>query len=79
MALSIKDSRTETAVRKLAEMKKISMTDAIRIAVESEIFHLRQELPLVDKLRAIGDQFMKQGKPTGELADKAFFDKLGGE
>lgn len=79
MGLSIKDSRTETAVRKLAEMKKISMTDAVRIAVENEIIHLRQELPLVDKLRAIGDKFLKQGEPTGELADKAFFDKLGGE
>jgi antitoxin VapB len=37
MALSIKDEETDALVRKLAERRKLSMTQAIKLAVSNEL------------------------------------------
>ncbi|MFN4355002.1 type II toxin-antitoxin system VapB family antitoxin [Parvibaculum sp.] len=77
MAFSVKDEATDAAVRKLAKLKKTGLTDAIRMAVENEIKRSAEEMPLVQRLKAIGDRYSKY-KKTGTKADKAFFDDLGG-
>jgi antitoxin VapB len=73
MAFSVKDEATDAAVRRLAELKHKSLTDTIREAVEKEYARTVGEVPLLDRLRAIGGSFATYPK-TGQKADKAFFD-----
>jgi antitoxin VapB len=76
MAFSIKDEATDAAVRRLAKLKNKSLTDAVREAAENEYRRARAEIPLVERLKAIGDRYAAYPK-TGEKADKAFYDQLG--
>lgn len=73
MAFSVKDEATDAAVRRLAKLKHKSLTDTVREAVENEYSRTVGEVPLIDRLRAIGDSFGTYPK-TGQRADKAFFD-----
>jgi antitoxin VapB len=77
MALSIRDEATDNAVRELARLKRKGLTETIREAVENELRRTRQAIPLVDRLKALGDEYKKYPE-TGERADKAFFDDLSG-
>lgn len=77
MAFSVKDEETDAAVRRLARLRKMGLTDAIRMAVENELRRAEGEVPLVQRLKSIGDRYARYRK-TGKKADKAFFDDLGG-
>jgi len=80
MAIHVKDPKTDALVRKLAEMRGIGITEAIREAVEETIAAekasskepvemLRRRLqPLFDEIDAYPS--------NGEQADKVFFDKM---
>ena len=74
MTFSVKDEATDAAVRRLAKLKHKNLTDTIREAVENEYSRAVGEVPLLDRLRAIGDTYARYPK-TGEHADKAFFDE----
>lgn len=76
MALSISDKATDAAVRQLARLKRKGLTETVREAVENELRRTRQSVPLVARLKALGDEY-KMRPETGEKADKAFFDDLG--
>ena len=78
MALSIRDKATDQAVRRLAEIKGKGLTETIREAVESELARAEREVPLIDRIRALQQEFAKYPK-TGLEADKAFFDELSGD
>ena len=78
MAFSVTDPATDSAVRRLAKLKNTTLTNAIREAVENEYQRTRQAVPLADRLQAVGDRFATYPK-TGEKADKAFYDDLGGD
>jgi len=83
MAIHVKDPKTDALVRRLAEMRGIGITDAIREAVEETlaaekaaarqpVAALRRKLqPLFDEM----DSYALDDKPV----DKAFFDTLWGE
>lgn len=77
MPLSIRDEATDNAVRELARLKRKGLTETIREAVENELRRTRQAIPLVERLRALGDEYMTRPE-TGEKADKAFYDDLSG-
>ncbi len=77
MAFSVTDPATDAAVRRLAKLKKTTLTSAIREAVENEYQRTRQAVPLPDRLQALADRFASYPK-TGETADKMFYDELGG-
>lgn len=80
MSIYIKDAATDKAVRKLAELRGVSLTEAIREAAEQA---LRDEYELRDadflaelhKLQAE----LAAYPPSGNKADKAFYDWLSGE
>jgi antitoxin VapB len=74
MALHIRDEETERLVRTLASLKKAGLTEAIRLAVESEL----KRIPLRDRIRPIQDRIAALANP-GLSADKAFFDELCGQ
>jgi antitoxin VapB len=79
MAFHIRDEATDKAVRRLAKLKRKTLTQTIREAVEHEYERARSEIPLIERLKPIQDQFASLRRPGGVPADKAFFDELSGD
>lgn len=79
MAFHVKDQATDEAVRRLARLKRKSLTETIREAVEHEYRRERDRVPLIERLRPIQERFSSLSRPGGLPADKAFFDDLSGE
>jgi antitoxin VapB len=77
MPLYIKDNTTADLVAQLAQLRGLSKQAAVKLAVTAELERAREAIPLRDrfaKLRAAHSL----PPPTGELADKEFFDDLSG-
>ncbi|HKM74664.1 MAG TPA: type II toxin-antitoxin system VapB family antitoxin [Stellaceae bacterium] len=79
MAFHIKDEATDKAVRRLARLKRKTLTETIREAVEHEYQRVHSEIPLIERLKPIQDELKSLSKPGGLPADKAFFDELSGD
>jgi antitoxin VapB len=79
MAFHIRDEATDSAVRRLAKLKKMSLTATVREAVEHEYERACRQVPFQEHVRAIQERFRGLGGPTGLTADKAFYDELSGE
>jgi len=79
MAFHIRDEATDKAVRRLAKLKRKTLTQTIREAVEHEYERARSGIPLIERLKPIQDQFASLRRPGGLPADKAFFDELSGD
>jgi antitoxin VapB len=79
MAFHVRDPATDGAVRRLAKLKRKSLTATIREAVESEYEREWRKLPLAERLKPIWDELDRISKPGGKSADKAFFDELSGD
>jgi antitoxin VapB len=77
VTLSIRDKITDKLVRVLAQKKRLGLTEAVRLAVTNELDRMEQEAPLRDRIAAIRRTVTARGR-TGEVADKTFFDDLGG-
>ena len=78
MPLYIKDDATAALVAELAGKRGISKQDAVRQAVQAELDRLAQAIPLRERIAAWRRQH-PMPPPTGQNADKAFFDELSGE
>jgi len=78
MGLSIRDAATERLVRALAKRKGVGLTEAVRLAVGTELQRLDSEPPLRDRIATIRRSIVARGR-TGKRSDKAFFDDLSGE
>lgn len=74
MALHIRDEETDELVRRLAEIRGVGLTEAVRDAVKGEL----DRIPLWEKLRPMREWYASL-PDTGLKADKAFFDELSGE
>ena len=70
MTIYVKDPATSSAVRELAQLRGVSLTEAVRHAVESALRAERRKT-LPQRLDAIAR--------SGKEADKAFYDSLSGE
>jgi len=79
MAFHVRDTATDEAVRRLAKLKKKSLTATIREAVEQEYEPERRKIPLAERLKPIQDRVKALSKPGGLPADKAFYDDLSGD
>jgi len=79
MAFHVKDEATDKAVRRLAKLKRKTLTATIREAVEHEYEHVRSEIPLIERLKPLQDELRSLSKPGGLPADKAFYDELSGD
>jgi antitoxin VapB len=79
MAFHVKDAATDEAVRQLAKLKRKTLTETIREAVEHEYARVRFEILLNERLKSIQEELKSLSKPGGLPADKAFFDELSGE
>lgn len=78
MPLHIRDEVTSQLVRTLARRRGIGLTEAVKTAVENELKREADASPLVERIAALRQSVLAL-RPTGETADKAFFDALSGE
>jgi antitoxin VapB len=73
MPLYIKDDRTARLVNKLAKLRRISKQDAVR-----ELDRASEAIPLRERFATLR-RALPLPRPTGQIADKTFFDELSGE
>jgi hypothetical protein len=78
MAFSIKDTRTEAAVRWLAKLQNMSLTDVVRNAIENERNRMRNDVPLPERLAVLSELYRSYPEIENQ-ADKVFFDGLTGD
>ncbi len=78
MALYVKDEATARLVTELARQRGLTKQDAVRLAVTAELERAARAIPLRDRLARLRAAHPLP-PPTGERADKAFFDALSGE
>jgi antitoxin VapB len=79
MSFHVRDPETDRAVRRLAQLKGKTLTETIREAVEHEYAAVTGHPPLIERIKAIQEEFRKLRRPGGLPADKAFFDELSGD
>lgn len=74
MTIYVKDPKTDKAVRKLAKLKGITLTEAILIAVEAQL----EKEKLEDREAAVDRIIAKfvSWPNSGLKADKEFYDSL---
>ena len=84
MAFHIRDAETNTAVRKLAAITGLSLTETVRRAAEAELARLnaleatKDRRPFLEKIKDIQDELAAYPR-TGFKADKEFYDWLSDE
>jgi antitoxin VapB len=78
MPLYIKDDTTARLVGEFAKLRGVSKQDAVKIAIQAELDRAAKAIPLRDRFAALR-QAHPLPPPTGNVADKAFFDDLSGE
>jgi antitoxin VapB len=78
MPLYIKDDATARLVTQFAKLRGVSKQDAVKLAVQAELDRAADAVPLRDRFAALR-QAHPLPPPTGQAADKAFFDDLSGE
>ncbi|GIL02048.1 MAG: hypothetical protein BroJett030_19470 [Alphaproteobacteria bacterium] len=78
MPLSIRSEAVNRLAQALADRKKVSKTEAVRIALENEMRRLEEQVSLWDRLKPLRDRVASYPL-TGAKADRAFFDELSGD
>jgi antitoxin VapB len=78
MALHIKDAEATDAVRELARLRGITLTEAVKFACREALSRDRRRLPAAERLSEIHAR-VRAARPTGRKADKGFFDKEWGD
>ncbi len=77
MVLHVRDAETDALVRELAQRRGISLTEAVREAVESALEQDRLRISLWDSTADLRERVAAH-PATGLSADKSFFDDLSG-
>ncbi len=78
MALNIKDRATEDAVRALAKATGLSITDAVREAVEEKLMRTPSEKDRIFReLMAIGDRMSQYTIVDDRSIDEMLYDENG--
>ncbi len=78
MPLYIKDDETAELVGKLAKLRGLTKQAAVKMAVNAELDRTVKVTPLRERFAALRAAHPLP-PPTGDVADKAFFDDLSGE
>jgi len=78
MPLCIEDDATTRLVDQLAQMRGVSRQDAVKMAVTAELARMADAVPLRERFARFRATHPLP-PPTGEIADKAFFDDLSGD
>jgi antitoxin VapB len=78
MALNIRSEEVNRLAEALARVKRTTKTEAVRLALEGELKRASAALPLRERVRDLQARILSY-PPTGDEADKAFFDALSGD
>lgn len=78
MAFHVRDKATDALVRQLARKRGVGLTEAIRLAVDSELKRAEAATPFMQLVRELQEEVTAR-PDTGLKADKAFFDELSGD
>jgi antitoxin VapB len=78
MNLQIRDPRARELARRLAEKRKISMTDAVIDALEAELRRESESRPLAERLAAIAGELRARAKHGGHDMSKEEIDAMWG-
>lgn len=78
MAFHVRDQETDRLVRMLASKRRIGLTEAVKLAVSHELRREDEAVPLQARIADLRAEVMKR-PPTGQEADKAFYDDLSGD
>ena len=78
MNLQIRDPRARDLARQLAEKRKISMTEAVIEALESELQREREQVPLAQRLAAISNDLKAKAGSGGRDLTKDEIDEMWG-
>jgi antitoxin VapB len=78
MPLHIRDSATTEAVRRLAQTRGVTLTEAVKRACEEALARDEAKQPVSERLAGLHER-LRAARKTGESADKAFFDREWGE
>jgi len=78
MPLYIKDETTTQLVSELARRRGLTKQKAVRLAVEAELGRAEKAIPLRERVARLWEA-EPLPPPTGQVADKAFYDGLSGE
>ena len=78
MILHVRDAETDELVRKLARARGLSITEAVREAVEQALASDEARESLWGRTADIRSRFSSFPK-TGRSVDKRFFDELSGQ
>jgi antitoxin VapB len=78
MPRSIKDDITTRLVDQLAKLRGVSRQEAVKMAVMAELARMAEAIPLRERLAHFRAAYPLP-PPTGQVADKAFFDDLSGD
>jgi antitoxin VapB len=76
MNLQIRDPRARELAKRLAEKRKVSMTDAVIDALEAEL--RRESKPLAERLAEIAGELRSRAKPGGHDMTKDEIDAMWG-
>ena len=78
MNLQIRDPRARVLARELAAKRKISMTEAVIEALESELQREREQVPLAERLAAISNDLRAKAGSGGRDLTKDEIDGMWG-
>ena len=76
--LQIRSEYVSGLAAKLAALKQLTKTDAVKLALENELRRIEEEKPLIERLKPLQDR-VASWPETGLQADKTFYDDLSGE
>ena len=74
LKLHIRDPRAHALARRLAEMRRISMTEAVIEALEAQLKHARR--PLAERLSAISSELRAKARHGGHEMSKEEMDAM---
>ena len=78
MPLNIRSDEVDKLAAKLDRRKRVTKTEAVRLALQNELRRLEESTSLWDRLAPLRSKIANHAD-TGSSADKAFFDELSGE
>ncbi|CCV08606.1 conserved hypothetical protein [Mesorhizobium metallidurans STM 2683] len=78
MNLQIRDPRARELAERLAAKRKISMTEAVIEALESELRRESERIPLAERLALIANDFKARAGQGGRALSKDEIDEMWG-
>ena len=78
MPLNVRSEEVNRLAERLAVRKRVTKTEAVKLALENELRRMDAAIPLRERLRPLQQRVLSR-PATGLDADKAFYDELSGE